>query len=62
MEAPELADDPRTAMYQMAQLAGLQALDLQKVLEAETSLRRAEIVHSLIADQVELIKLQLGMA
>ena len=62
VEAPELADDPRTAMYQMAQLAGLQALDLQKVLEAETTVRRAEIVRSLIADQVELIRLQLGMS
>ena len=60
VEAPELADDPRTTMYQMAQLAGLQALDLQKVLEADTTLRRAEIVRSLIADQVELIRLQLG--
>lgn len=61
LEPPELADDPRTAMYQMAQLAGLQALDLQSVLEAETSLRRAEIVGALIADQVELIRLQLSM-
>lgn len=61
LEPPELADDPRTAMYQMAQLAGLQALDLQRVLEAESSLRRAEIVRLLIAEQVELIRLQLGM-
>lgn len=61
LEPPELADDPGTALYQMAQLAGLQALDLQRVLEAENSLRRAEIVRSLIADQVELISLQLGM-
>ncbi len=61
VEAPELAEDPRTAMYQMAQLAGLQALDLQRVLEAETTADRAEIVRSLISDQVELIRLQLGM-
>lgn len=61
VEAPELADDPRTAMYQMAQLAGLQALDLQKVLEADSTVRRAHIVRALISDQVELIQLQLGM-
>lgn len=61
VDAPELADDPRTAMYQMAQLAGLQALDLQKVLEAESTVRRAQIVRTLISDQVELIRLQLGM-
>lgn len=61
LEPPELADDSRTALYQMAQLAGLQALDLQRVLEAQSSIRRAEIVRSLIADQVELIRLQLGI-
>ncbi len=61
VEAPELADDPRTAMYQMAQLAGLQAIDLQRVLEAETTVQRAQIVSALISDQVELIELQLGI-
>lgn len=61
VEAPELADDPGTAVYQMAQLAGLQAIDLQKVLEAESSDRRARLVRDLISDQIELVRLQLGM-
>lgn len=62
VDPPELSDDPRTATYQMAQLAGLQALDLQKVLEAPNSDSRAELTRNLIADQVELVQLQLGMA
>lgn len=61
VEPPELADDPHTAMYQMAQLAGLQALDLQTILEAESSTQRARLVRDLIADQVELVRLQLSM-
>lgn len=61
VDAPELSDEPVTAMYQMAQLAGLQALDLQRVLEVEVSDDRAELIRDLIADQVELVQLQLEM-
>lgn len=61
VDPPELSDDPRTAVYQMAQLAGLQTLDLQKVLEAESSESRARLTRDLIADQVELVQLRLGM-
>lgn len=61
VEPPELADDPGTALYQMAQLAGLQALDLQRILEATTSDERARLTRDLIFDQVELVQLQLGM-
>lgn len=61
LTAPQLSDDPWAATYQLAQLSGLQTLDLQKVLEAESSDSRAELTRSLIADQVELVQLQLGM-
>ena len=61
VDPPELSDEPVTAMYQMAQLAGLQALDLQRVLEVETSRERAKLVRDLIADQVELVQLQLEL-
>ncbi len=61
VDPPEFSDEPVTAMYQMAQLAGLQALDLQRVLETETSRERARLVRDLIADQVELVQLQLEL-
>jgi hypothetical protein len=56
---PQLSDDPVQAIYQLAQLAGLQALDLQKVLEARTSDERAKLVADLMADAVELLQMQL---
>lgn len=59
--APGLSDDPVQAIYQLAQLAGLQSLDLQKVLGAETSDQRAALVDDLITETVELIRLQLEM-
>lgn len=62
VDPPELSDEPTTAMYQMAQLAGLQALDLQRVLETADSDSRAVLVRDLISDQVELVQLQLGLA
>lgn len=61
VEPPQLSDDPNASVYQMAQLAGLQTIDLQKVLEAESSDLRAGLVRDLIADQVELVQLQLGL-
>ena len=60
VDPPQLSDDPIASVYQMAQLAGLQSIDLQKVLEAESSDLRAGLVRDLIADQVELVQLQLG--
>lgn len=56
---PGLSDDPAQAVYQLAQLAGLQSLDMQKVLEAETSDDRADLVDRLMTETVELIRLQL---
>ncbi len=56
---PDLDDDPRVATYQIAQVAGLQPLDLQKVLEAETSDDRALLVNEMIKDQVDLVELQM---
>lgn len=58
---PDLSDDPVQALYQLAQLAGLQAFDLQKVLEAETADRRAALVDELMGETVEMIELQLQM-
>lgn len=60
-EVPELNEDPVQAIYQLAQLAGLQAFDLQKVLEAEPTDRRAELVDELMSETMEMIQLQLSM-
>jgi Lon protease-like protein len=60
-EAPELSEDPIQAIYQLAQLAGLQAFDLQKVLEASNSDERSALVDSFMSDAVELMQLQLGL-
>lgn len=61
-EPPELSEDPGQAIYQLAQLAGLQAYDLQRVLEAETTDGRAELVDELMSETVEMIQLQLGLS
>lgn len=57
-EIPDLSDDPARRLYQLAQLAGLQAIDLQKLIEAETSDHRASLTDQLIAETTELIRLQ----
>jgi Lon protease-like protein len=57
--APGLSDDPMQAVYQLAQLAGLQTFDMQKVLEAHTSDERAAVVDRLLTETVELIRMQL---
>lgn len=59
VDAPELSDELTTAMYQMAQLARLRALDLQRVIETEIFDERAALVRDLIADQMELNQLHL---
>jgi uncharacterized protein len=61
VEVPELSEEPLQAVYQLAQLAGLQSFDLQKVLATETSDARAALVDALIAETVEMIQLQLGL-
>lgn len=58
-EVPELSDEPTELVYQLAQLAGLQALDLQKVLETGSADARASLVDRLMAETVDLIRLQL---
>lgn len=60
-EAPDLSEDPIQAIYQLAQLAGLQSFDLQRVLEAEPTDSRAELVDELMSETVEMIQLQLGL-
>lgn len=61
VDPPEVSEEPATAMYQMAQLSGLQALDLQRVLESDVTDERALLIRDLIADQVELVQLQLEL-
>jgi Lon protease-like protein len=58
-EVPELADDPSLAMYQIAQLSGLQTLDLQEVLESPSADSRALLVKEKMEETLELIRLQL---
>ncbi|HUG33039.1 MAG TPA: LON peptidase substrate-binding domain-containing protein [Acidimicrobiia bacterium] len=60
-DAPELSEDPVQAIYQLAQLAGLQAFDLQKVLETETTDARVALVDELMSETMEMIQLQLRM-
>lgn len=60
-EAPELSEDPLQAVYQLAQLAGLQAFDLQKVLEVDTTDGRVALVDELMVETMEMIELQLRM-
>lgn len=60
-EMPELADNPELAMYQMAQLAGLQAIDLQQILETSSSDTRAGLIKEKVGDTIELVRLQLDM-
>lgn len=60
-DAPDLSEDPIQAIYQLAQLAGLQSFDLQRVLEADSTDRRAELVDELMSETVEMIQLQLGL-
>lgn len=60
IDPPRLSDGHLPAMYQVAQLAGLQVLDLQRVLAVPTSDERAGLIRDLVADQVALIRMQLG--
>ena len=59
--APDLSTDPGEAGYQIAQIAGFQAFDNQRIIEAPDGDTRAELILELVEDQIELIELQLGM-
>ena len=58
---PRLSEEPLELVYQLAQLSGFQSLDIQGVLEAETSDQRAATVDRLMTEAVELVQMQLGM-
>ncbi|MFZ0014296.1 MAG: LON peptidase substrate-binding domain-containing protein [Acidimicrobiia bacterium] len=58
-EVPDLSDDPTQSIYQLAQIAGLQTLDLQRVLETPTTDQRAALVDELIEETEDLLRLQL---
>lgn len=60
-DLPDLSADPAESLYQIAQLAGLQLMDLQSVLEVETSDQRARLLGELLDDQIELVRLQLAL-
>ena len=53
-DPPQLSDEPEVAVYQMAQLAGLQTLDLQKILAAERFDERANLVDRYVGEALEL--------
>lgn len=58
-DIPLLTDDPVLALYEVAQLAGLQALDLQMVLETREIDSRARLVKEKLDETIELIRLQI---
>lgn len=58
-EAPELSPEPMEALYQLALICGLQPLDLQHVLAAETSDDRAALVAEMIDETASTIEMQL---
>lgn len=58
-DVPAMSDDPVILLYQVAQISGPQALDMQRILEAATSDSRALMVDQLVDDQIELLELQL---
>lgn len=61
-KVPEFPDDPVLATYQLANSLGLQAIDAQRVLEAETANQRVMVVKGLLDEAIELTRLQLGTA
>ena len=63
MEAtvPELDEDPGVAGYQIAQIAGLQTLDLQRLLDSGSWDERGPLLVAMIRDQIELVELQLNV-
>lgn len=58
-ETPELSQDPIEALYQLALFCGLQPLDLQHVLAAETSDDRAALIAEMIEETASTIEMQL---
>jgi Lon protease-like protein len=58
-EVPDLSEDPVQCIYQLAQIAGFQTLDLQRVLESTTTDRRAALVDEMIGETVDLLRLQI---
>lgn len=57
---PELAADSSVALYQLAQLAPIQQIDRQKLLEAADGDERGRLLIDLIESSNELLRLQLG--
>lgn len=58
----ELGDDPGRAAYSAAAAAPIGPLDRFAVLGAPTAAARAELVHRLVSEQIELLRGRVGMS
>lgn len=56
----ELAADPTVAVYQLAGLAPLGALDAQKAIEAQTARARLQIIQQALEDEAALLQVRLA--
>lgn len=57
---PEVDRDPAVAVYQVAQIAPLQLIDRQRILETDDGTAQAELLGELIEAANELLELQLS--
>lgn len=57
-----LSEDPVIAVFQVAQLAPIQAIDKQRVLETDEPGERAVLLHHLLDEHNEFLRLQIGGA
>jgi uncharacterized protein len=57
-----LSKNPVTAVFQVAQLAPIQAIDKQRVLETDDPGERAVLLHRLLEEHNEFLRLQIGGA
>jgi uncharacterized protein len=60
-ELPELSFDPVRAVFEMAHLAPLQALDQQRILEADDPQVRTRILRTVLGDLAETFRLELAL-
>lgn len=58
----DLDDDPGRAAYSAAAAAPIGPLDRFAVLRAPTAAARAELVHRLVSEQIELLRGRVGMS
>jgi Lon protease-like protein len=56
----ELADDRLAASYQLAALCPLNALDSQRLLEANGASTRLDLARAMLDDRAELLRIELS--